>query len=154
MKAFSPRIFAAAALGLGFGFAILPVAADSHLMTVFKDPSCGCCSAWAQEMEKIGYQIKIVNLEDMSQVKRQAGIPEALEGCHTAVLGDYILEGHVPVQALNKLLQEQPDIRGISTPGMPTGSLGMGYDANAEYTVYAFYSDPAQNPTPFYQAGK
>ena len=153
MKAFRPE-FLAAILGLGVGFSALPAVADNHLMTVFKNPSCGCCTAWAQEMEKIGYQVKIVNLEDMSLLKRQAGVPEQLEGCHTAVLGDYILEGHVPVQALNKLLQEQPDIRGISTPGMPTGSLGMGYDADAKYTVYAFYKDAAQSPTPFYQAGE
>ncbi|AXX98175.1 DUF411 domain-containing protein [Profundibacter amoris] len=153
MKAFRPR-FLAAILGLGVGFSALPVVADNHLMTVFKNPSCGCCTAWAQEMEKIGYQVKIVNLEDLSLLKRQAGVPEQLEGCHTAVLGDYILEGHVPVQALNKLLQEQPDIRGISTPGMPTGSLGMGYDADAKYTVYAFYKDSAQSPVPFYQAGE
>ncbi len=129
-------------------------ATNHNLMTVFKNPSCGCCGSWAEAMRKIGFEVRTVNLEDLSQIKKQSSVPQALEGCHTAVLGDYILEGHVPAQAIAKLLQERPQIRGISTPGMPAGSLGMGYDPDAQYTVFAFYADPRKAPVAFYQAGQ
>jgi len=148
------KTVAAAVVALGLGTAGQAGAGQDNLITVFKNPSCGCCSAWAEAMVKIGFEVELVNLDDLSQIKKQASVPAALEGCHTAILGDYVLEGHVPEQAIAKLLQERPDIRGISTPGMPVGSLGMGYDPDAEYTVFAFYADANQSPEVFYEAGQ
>jgi len=145
----------AAALVVIFGLgAVAPASAQDNLMTVFKTPTCGCCTAWAEEMTKLGFEVETVDLDDLTQVKQQAGVPEILHGCHTAVLGDYILEGHVPEQAITMLLQERPDIRGISTPGMPMGALGMGYDPDAKYTVFAFFADASQEPEVFYQVGQ
>ncbi len=143
-----------ATLVLGLGLASPAISAENNEMTVFKNPSCGCCGSWADAMRQAGYQVNIVNMDDLSAVKKQASVTNELAGCHTAVFGKYILEGHVPLQAIDKLMSERPDIRGISTPGMPMGSLGMGYDKTAKYTVYAFNADTTIKPTVFYKAGE
>ena len=140
--------------GTGLGLGTHAGAQESKVMTVYKTPWCGCCTGWAEAMKKAGYQVKTVNMEDLSSIKKQSSVTEALAGCHTAVYDGYVLEGHVPMQALNKLLAERPDIAGIATPGMPMGSLGMGYSPDAKYTVYAFTTDTSKAPTVFYQAGK
>ncbi|WP_350333435.1 DUF411 domain-containing protein [Coralliovum pocilloporae] len=123
-------------------------------MSVFKSPYCGCCTAWMQAMEKAGFSIDVENIEDMDPVKKQAGIPEDMQACHTAAVDGYVIEGHVPLEAVHKLLEERPDIRGIAVPGMPMGSLGMGDDENARYTVYALPRDPSKDPEPFFEAGE
>lgn len=127
-------------------------------LTVYKTPWCGCCQVWVDAMQSAGYAVKIHDLQDLTQVKRQAGVSGELEACHTAVLDDsgrkYVLEGHVPVQAVEKLMTERPDIRGIAVPGMPSGSLGMGYDEKARYDVYAFTGAASEKPVVFYEAGK
>ena len=113
---------------------------DKHI-TVFKTPWCGCCQVWVDAVEKAGYTVETKDMEDLSSIKTQAGVPAKLEACHTAAIGGdrkYVLEGHVPLAAISKLMTEQPDIRGISTPGMPMGSLGMGEDPKAKYDVLAF----------------
>lgn len=129
---------------------------DDKTITVFKTPWCGCCQVWVEAMEKAGYIVEVNDMDDLSNIKQQAGVAKDLEACHTAVLGGerkYVLEGHVPLAAVEKLQSEKPAIKGISTPGMPMGSLGMGYDENAHYTVYAFTADSAVEPTVFYEAG-
>lgn len=126
-------------------------------ITVFKTPWCGCCQTWVEAMEKAGYRISVNDMEDLSEVKQQAGVPKQLEACHTAVFDNgerYTLEGHIPIAAVEKLMLEKPGIRGIATPGMPRGSLGMGFDKKAEYTVYAFTDLSSETPAVFYQAGK
>lgn len=144
---------------------ILPLGAISHAasenddrtMTVFKTPWCGCCESWVDAMKEAGYKVEVNDLEDLSQIKKQAGVTTDLEACHTAVLGGerkYVLEGHVPLAAIEKLHSERPEIKGISTPGMPMGSLGMGDDENAQYTVYAFTDRSSEQPTVFFEAGK
>lgn len=94
-----------------------------------------------------------VDLEDLSQIRKQAGVPPELEGCHVAAIEGYFLEGHVPLQAIGKLLSERPDIAGIAVPGMPQGALGMGDDPSASYEVYAVSRDAAEEPTVFHKAG-
>ena len=129
---------------------------DKHI-TVFKTPWCGCCQVWVEAVEKAGYTVETKDMEDLSSIKQQAGVGKDLEACHTAVMGGerkYVLEGHVPLEAMEKLMAEQPDIRGISTPGMPMGSLGMGYDPKAQYKVLAFTGKTGETPTVFYEAGK
>jgi len=148
------KIFPIAALVFGIGIASPAISSEDNEMTVYKSPSCGCCGSWADAMRQAGYKVNIVNLDDLSAIKKQSSVTDELAGCHTAVFGKYILEGHVPLQAIDKLMTERPDIRGISTPGMPMGSLGMGYNKNARYTVYAFKADIAQKPVAFYQAGQ
>lgn len=137
----------------GFAFSNLANADEHNFMTVYKTPYCGCCTGWAEAMSKAGFSVKVIDLEDLENIKKLASVTDELAGCHTAVFGKYILEGHVPLEAINKLIAEQPDIRGLATPGMPAGSLGMGYDESARYDVLAFSADIAQEPTMFYQVG-
>ena len=95
-------------------------------MTVYRDPSCGCCEAWAAIARDAGYRVSVVDHPDMAAVKRLYGVPEELLSCHTTVIGDYAVEGHVPIDDVRRLLNERPaGIRGIAVAGMPLGSPGM-----------------------------
>ncbi len=147
------RLLPLGALLLTLGLSSGANAAETGEMNVYKTPWCGCCESWAQAMTGAGYNVKTIDLEDLSQVKAMAGVTDELEGCHTAIIAGYVLEGHVPLQAIEKLLLEKPELRGIAVPGMPSGALGMNYDENADYTVYGFFTDTAKQPVVFYQAG-
>lgn len=95
-------------------------------MIIHRDPGCGCCLAWANLARQAGYAVSLQNSSDMSAVKARLGVPSALTSCHTAVVGGYVVEGHVPFAILSRLLTQRPaDIRGIAVPGMPAGSPGM-----------------------------
>lgn len=101
-------------------------ATQKAAMTVYRDPSCGCCEAWAGIAEDAGYQVTLLDDNDMTAVKQRLGVPPQLASCHTAIVEDYVIEGHVPLDQVARLLREQPsDIRGIAVPGMPIGSPGM-----------------------------
>ncbi|MFD9897579.1 DUF411 domain-containing protein [Mesorhizobium sp. NPDC059025] len=100
-------------------------AANRPLVTVYKDPSCGCCGAWADHMAKAGYAVKVVESSTLEKLKAENGIPSALQSCHTALVAGYVLEGHVPAKAVGKLLAERPAIKGLAVAGMPVGSPGM-----------------------------
>ncbi|NTF31925.1 MULTISPECIES: DUF411 domain-containing protein [Rhizobium/Agrobacterium group] len=115
----------------------LPAWASQLEMTVYKDPNCGCCKAWAQAMQNADFAVTIRDMDDLSSIKTKYGVPAAMQGCHTAVVGPYFVEGHVPLEAVEKLLKDAPDIAGLAVPGMPAGSLGMGDNPNAKYDVYA-----------------
>ncbi len=141
-------------LFIGFGAITQANAGEHNFMTVYKTPYCGCCTGWAEAIAKAGFSVKMIDLEYLDDIKKQSSVTDELAGCHTAVFGKYIIEGHVPLEAIEKLIKEQPDIRGIAAPGMPAGSLGMGYDKTAKYNIYAFSADVNQTPTLFYQAGK
>jgi len=106
-------------------------------VTVFKSPSCGCCVGHAAELDKGGFDVEIVKVEDMQAIKKQYNVPSNMESCHTAVIGDYFVEGHVPMEAIDKLLLEQPDIDGIALPNMPAGSPGMPGVKRSPFRVYA-----------------
>nr|WP_300975504.1 DUF411 domain-containing protein [Sphingomonas sp. LHG3406-1] len=95
-------------------------------MTVYRDPGCGCCSAWADVARKAGYKVTVAPSADMAAVKRRLGVPDALASCHTTVVGGLVVEGHVPMPAVAALLQRRPrNVKGIAVPGMPAGSPGM-----------------------------
>lgn len=95
-------------------------------MTVYRDPSCGCCEAWAEIARKAGYVVALVDHPDMSAIKRQHGVPEELASCHTSLVTGYVIEGHVPLADVDHLLDERPSrITGLAVPGMPRGSPGM-----------------------------
>lgn len=110
----------------------------SGSMQIHKDPLCGCCESWTEAMRRAGFTVEVHNETDMTAIKSRFAIPAEMEACHTAVLEGYILEGHVPLEAIRKLMAERPDIAGLAVPGMPAGSLGMGDDPGASYEVYAF----------------
>ncbi|MBL4725710.1 MAG: DUF411 domain-containing protein [Rhizobiaceae bacterium] len=137
----------------GIFFTSHSIAGEVKNMTVFKTPWCGCCQVWTEAMKKAGFKVTIKHLDDLSAIRKQASVTDKFAGCHTAVLGEYVLEGHVPLQAIDKLLTEKPAIRGLSVPGMPSGSLGMGYDMQARYAVFSFKHDPKIAPEIFYRVG-
>ena len=113
-------------------------------MLVYRDPECGCCEAWADIARKAGYDVTVENRSDMAAVKTRYGVPGQLASCHTAVIGGYAIEGHVPMRHVARLLHDKPrDIRGIAVPGMPRGSPGMEMpDGSADaFEVMAFGSD-------------
>jgi hypothetical protein len=103
-----------------------PGAPQLAAMTVYRDPSCGCCEAWAEIARNAGYDVTVIDHPDMAGIKRQHGVPEELASCHTTLAGGYAIEGHVPLAAVARLLKERPGgLRGIAVPGMPRGSPGM-----------------------------
>jgi hypothetical protein len=110
--------------------------------TLYKNPDCSCCEEYTKYLRRNGYTINVVSTDDLSAVKRKHSVPEQLEGCHTLVIGQYVVEGHVPSKHIDRLLAEKPTIRGISLPGMPTGSPGMGGRKEAPFTIYEVGSDP------------
>nr|WP_230411750.1 DUF411 domain-containing protein [Denitromonas iodatirespirans] len=110
--------------------------------TMYKDPNCGCCSRWAEHMRAAGFAVKEVPSADMGRIKAQLGVPEALGSCHTARIGNYVIEGHVPAADVKRLLAEQPaGARGLSAPGMPMGSPGMEGGTPDRYEVVQFNTD-------------
>jgi hypothetical protein len=117
-------------------------AATSSVMTVYKDPNCGCCNLWSKAMENAGFTVERVSTGDLPGIKKRFGVPSAVEGCHTATIDGYFLDGHVPLETVKKLLAERPEIAGLAVPGMPAGSLGMGSDPGASYDVYAVAKGP------------
>lgn len=104
--------------------------------TVYKAPNCGCCNGYIAELKKQGYEVDVKSTEDMGSIKEQYGIEEDKQSCHTTVIGDYFVEGHVPLAAVEKLLSEMPDIDGIGLPGMPIGTPGMPGVKQAPYEIY------------------
>lgn len=126
-------------------------AAATGTMAIYKDPQCGCCEQWAEAMEAAGYKVKLRDEADMSAIKTRFAVPAGMEGCHTAVIDGYVVEGHVPLEAVRKLLSERPDIAGITVPGMPAGSLGMGDDPQAAYDVYTIAKAGSAQSTIYYQ---
>ena len=105
-------------------------------VTVYKSPTCGCCVGYIGELKKQGFNVKTVNLEDMNSIKLKYNIPRHMQSCHTMVVGDYFVEGHVPIEAVNKLLSERPDIDGIALPDMPAGSPGMPGTKDGLWKIY------------------
>jgi len=104
--------------------------------TLYKNPQCGCCAEYAKLLQQSGFDVQIVDTFDLPSVKREHGVPAALEGCHTTLVDGYVIEGHVPVDIVGRLLREKPAIKGISLPGMPMGSPGMGGEKAGPFTVY------------------
>ena len=110
------------------------------VVTVYKSETCGCCNDWVDHLKEAGFEVTAMNRDDMNSVKSQLGVPVQLASCHTAVVGKYVVEGHVPAASIRRLLDEDANIRGLAVPGMPTGSPGMevpGRPAD-RYDVIAF----------------
>lgn len=144
-KNLSRRRILATGAGL-FALSALPARARriENQMLVMKDPNCGCCGAWIEIVEAAGFKVTIELSAGtaLMRYKSQNGIPEAMASCHTARIGGYTLEGHVPVADIRRLLEEQPDAIGLAVPGMPYGSPGMGPESEREaYDVLLIRKD-------------
>jgi len=107
-------------------------------VTVYKSPSCGCCGEWVKYMQKNDFVLKVIPMADPSLMRREAGVPDALGSCHTALVGGYVVEGHVPADLIRKMLAEKPKIVGLSVPGMVDGPPGMNENTKKPYDVIAF----------------
>ncbi len=123
-------------------------------MEVYKDPKCGCCETWATAMSNAAFDVVFHHDENaIADIKSKLRIPSAMHGCHTAVVGNYFFEGHVPLEAVEMVMRERPQIAGLAVPGMPAGSLGMGDDPDASYEVYSL-SRQDMKPTVLMHVGK
>lgn len=122
------------ALTGAIAFAALSLGATAHAatMTVFKSPTCGCCAKWIEHVEKHGVTVKTINTDEMSAVKKRLGVPAAVGSCHTATIGGYVVEGHVPAADIKRLLATKPKARGVAVAGMPMGSPGMEHGNHRE----------------------
>ncbi len=112
-------------------------------VVVYKSPTCGCCSNWAEYLRDNGLTVKTEDVADLSAVKAKLGVPLGLHSCHTAVIEGYVIEGHVPIEPIRRILEERPEIAGLAVPGMPIGSPGMempGRHADS-YDIVAFDED-------------
>jgi hypothetical protein len=116
-------------------------AGKKDVITVHKDPTCGCCSGWVEHLQKAGFDTKVLDTRDLDAVKQRLGVPDDLAACHTAQLAGYIIEGHVPAAALRRFLAEQPKAAGLAVPGMPIGSPGMEGGKPEKYDVILFGPD-------------
>ena len=107
-------------------------------MTVSKDPNCGCCSGWVAHLRRNGFAVTVNETLDVQSVKLRLGVPANLSSCHTAEIGGYVIEGHVPAHAVARLLAEKPTALGLAVPGMPIGSPGMEGGTPEIYDVILF----------------
>lgn len=121
-------------------------------MRVTKSPTCGCCTAWVAMACEEGFTVETTDTRDTVGSRQEATVPDGLRACHTATIDGYVVEGHVPFAAIAMLLAERPDIAGISVPGMPAGSPGMGTDPRARFNVIAFGGSAGEGEV-FYRAG-
>ena len=115
------------------------LSAKEREMVVYRSPSCGCCGGWIDYMKKQGFQTKAILTSDIEAVKQKYHVPDRLASCHTAIIDGYVVEGHVPVHDVKRLLQEKPNVAGISVPQMPVGTPGMEMgDRKDPFTVFSF----------------
>jgi hypothetical protein len=127
-------LLAAAPLGAG-----LPAAADTlPEVMVHRDPSCGCCGAWVEHLKRTGFPVRIAETGNLNAVKQRLGVPADLISCHTAEVGGYVIEGHVPAGAIQRLLAQKPQATGLAVPGMPIGAPGMEGEPLETYEIVLF----------------
>ena len=110
--------------------------ASEYNVEVFKTSSCGCCYGYVLFLEEEKFKVKKTDMRNLHSIKKKYNIPLEMQSCHTTILGKYFIEGHVPIEAINKLLKEQPDIDGIALPGMPIGTPGMPGEKKEPYVIY------------------
>lgn len=136
------RILLTSLLLLASALPVQASPATANPVTVYKAPTCGCCGGWADALRDKGYTVVEKAVEDLYPVKRHFKVPDEMQSCHTALVDGYVVEGHVPVEAVEKLLAERPKVRGISLPGMPIGTPGMPGPKTETWTVYTLEDKP------------
>ncbi len=131
-------IMALAAAGAiaGGSYLLASPNAQAEEVTLYKNPQCGCCENYADYLRENGFTVTVEPTHELVAMSREAGIPEDFQGCHLAFIDGYVVSGHVPVDTVNQLVTERPDIIGVTLPGMPLGSPGMGGSKTAPFTIY------------------
>jgi hypothetical protein len=129
----------------GAVLAMKPALADAGLpkVVVSKDPSCGCCSGWVDHLKAAGLPVEVHETAGINRVKVRLGVPDDLASCHTAEVGGYVIEGHVPADAIKRLLAEKPQAKGLAVLGMPIGSPGMEVEGVEDDTYDVVLFGPA-----------
>lgn len=131
-----------AGLALGAVAPAVALAADpAPVVQVWRTPTCGCCGAWVRHLEANGFRVTVTMQDDLAAIKARYGVPRNLESCHTAVVGGYVVEGHVPAADVRRLLRERPALAGLVVPGMPAGSPGMEAPVSEPYATLALAAD-------------
>ena len=115
--------------------------AQATVVEVFKSPYCGCCGKWVEHLRQSGFEVKTHDVEDVPAVRQKLGMPDRLGSCHTAKIGGYVVEGHVPAADIQRLLKEKPKVLGLSVPSMPPGSPGMESSKPIPYQTLLVQSD-------------
>ena len=144
------HLWMVALLVLGGGFFVVTARADAspsvdatlvaaNPVLVYKTPTCGCCSEWVKHLQEAGFEVETRDLDNLTAIKAELGVDPKLQSCHTAVVGDYVVEGHVPADVIARILEEEPNIAGVAVPGMPVGSPGMEMGSRVDpYEIIAF----------------
>jgi len=127
-------------------------AASLPRVTVTKDPNCSCCAGWIEHLRKAGFPVTVVDIPDVKPTKARLGVPDALASCHTAEVDGYVIEGHVPADAIERLLRERPQATGLAVPGMPAGSPGM--SGEPEIFEVILFSPTAQSAFGHYRGAE
>lgn len=122
------------------------VAQTARQATLYKNPQCGCCEDYATYLRGHGYKVEVIPTHDLDAIKAKHGVAESIGGCHITLLDGYVVEGHVPVSVIERLLRERPRIRGVSLPGMPQGSPGMTGRKKDRFTIYEIGAQAAGKP--------
>lgn len=125
----------AGALGIA-ALTLTATEAPAQEVLLYKNPQCGCCENYADYLRENGFEVTVKPTHELLRISQEAGVPEHLQGCHTMFVDDYVVSGHVPVDTVKRLLSERPDIKGVTLPGMPTGSPGMGGSKTEPFTIY------------------
>ncbi len=137
----------AALAGLGIaGWPRAALAAGGTPVMLYKMPGCDCCEGYAAYLRQHGFIVTVKESQDLTELSAKAGIPGELKGCHTAFIAPYVVDGHVPIEAVQKLLAERPLLKGLTLPGMPSGSPGMAGTKEGPFTVYAIDRDGKTSP--------
>jgi len=121
----------------------LPAIAAPVHATLYKNPQCTCCEGYAAYLRQNGFEVDVRPTNDLTEISSKAGVPEKFQGCHTMLVNGYVVDGHVPINVVRKLLSERPAIAGITLPGMPAGSPGMAGYKPGPFTIYAVTKDGA-----------
>ncbi len=140
-RVFVPVFLMGMLLVAGCSSSSVPDEIKGEQVTLFKSSSCGCCGAYSQYMKTEGFEVTVKTENTMDVVKERYNIPFAVQSCHTSMIGNYFVEGHIPTEAVVKLLQEKPDIAGIALPGMPSGTPGMPGAKDEPWVIQAVHYD-------------
>jgi hypothetical protein len=143
MKTLRPLLSRRSTLGLFLATSLAPLlpvraATPRPKVVVSRDPSCGCCGAWAEHLRRAGFPVEIIETGNVNAIKQRLGVPSDLTSCHTAEVQGYVVEGHVPASAILRLLEQKPQAIGLAVPGMPVGSPGMEAGRPETYEVVLF----------------
>lgn len=138
-----PLLGFALSAALGFSTPLLAASAAQSIH-VYKSPTCSCCVDWVEHLENNGFKVRTTDTRNMNPVKINAGLTRNLASCHTAFVGDYVIEGHVPAEDIRKLLADAPKAAGLAVPGMPIGSPGMEMGGRKDHYQVLMFNEKGQ----------